>query len=759
MTTACHGSGSGREAHSNYCMGCHEKGNPDFAATEVDFGQSEMDRSACLACHGTGISVTGRYKIGRRWYGALHLSHNRTDECKSCHFWDPRRTEFYAPSVSTPYGLFASEGSVFPTAERAHSVHVNGSWPKQIVFAPAIFCANCHSDTGCDACHGAQAGAEHRAHGNPTSKLVPVNYGALSFTAPLGGGLEARTCDSAGCHVGDSVPSCSSCHADRVANHGFDPVLHTADESCLGTCHDPQLKNEHDAKVPVVGCTTCHATRDAVATPWDRSCTDCHDPIMHASAAPSHVGTDVAARLARNKYNQACSDTSVAPNSGCHNLSNVATLHLGMEDGGCPLCHGAGRAPASECKTCHTAKGTAGYSSSRNVYPASDLQLTAPAVVVPVSPATAWDKLDDPVTAANDGDATHIALTGTGRAVFGYVAPALPASSTITNVTVYYRAKYAGTGVLPANAGVALKVGGSYIETTTVALTNAYPATAVSRVYTLNPSTGASWTVDQVRGVGDGALEGFGVHSTDASPSVRFTQVYAVVNFSVPQYVAPRATTDWYHHNHNKYLLDSADATSNPYFYPGVNPPGGWSAKYYQDCNAACHRSFVGPAWTTYQGKAMWYSLAGQTQGIPETRTLTLDAGTLPEAAQLAFKTRWTFSATADATGVVEASTDGGGSWSPLTGVVHGLSRSMLTTNSPASWGDALYDLGAYAGQPTLIRFRYNMDGVTTAPGWTIDSLTITGASGVHFSDDAETLKPEWSAYQWFRESGAYQKY
>jgi immune inhibitor A len=76
-------------------------------------------------------------------------------------------------------------------------------------------------------------------------------------------------------------------------------------------------------------------------------------------------------------------------------------------------------------------------------------------------------------------------------------------------------------------------------------------------------------------------------------------------------------------------------------------------------------------------------------------------------------------------------------------------------TGTATGWAQATYDLSAYAGQSAKLRFRYE-NGDSTSAGWGFDSLTIGGASGPVFSDDAETLKPDWSNTYWTRAHKAF---
>ena len=76
-------------------------------------------------------------------------------------------------------------------------------------------------------------------------------------------------------------------------------------------------------------------------------------------------------------------------------------------------------------------------------------------------------------------------------------------------------------------------------------------------------------------------------------------------------------------------------------------------------------------------------------------------------------------------------------------------------TGTASGWVPASYDLSAYAGQSVKLRFRY-VNGSSTSAGWAFDNLTISGSSGTVFSDDAETLKPDWTNTFWTRAKGAF---
>jgi hypothetical protein len=55
--------------------------------------------------------------------------------------------------------------------------------------------------------------------------------------------------------------------------------------------------------------------------------------------------------------------------------------------------------------------------------------------------------------------------------------------------------------------------------------------TTISYVYDENPDTNNPWTAEDINGTGSHPLQAFGVYSVDASPQIKLTQVYAVVNY------------------------------------------------------------------------------------------------------------------------------------------------------------------------------------------------------------------------------------
>jgi hypothetical protein len=100
--------------------------------------------------------------------------------------------------------------------------------------------------------------------------------------------------------------------------------------------------------------------------------------------------------------------------------------------------------------------------------------------------------------------------------------------------------------------------------------------------------------------------------------------------------------------------------------------------------------------------------------------------------------------------GVVEISTDGGATWSPVTGPGFYNGATNAVTSAPigagrpafisrnAGWPNFItssVNLGTtYANQQVRIRFRVGADESTGAPGWDIDDITMTGLTNTPFA-------------------------
>ena len=164
-------------------------------------------------------------------------------------------------------------------------------------------------------------------------------------------------------------------------------------------------------------------------------------------------------------------------------------------------------------------------------YPTGDESASGTWTVYPTSPTTKWDKVDE-VTA--DNDSTYIEGASTGAyACSTFSAFDVPAGATISEVRVYYTMRKTGTPV--ASGYPCIKTGTTQrIGTASGNPTQSY--VGYSAAWTTNPATSAAWEVDEVNGTDAETthrLTAFGVGGSDMSPSLRFTQVYCVVTYTI----------------------------------------------------------------------------------------------------------------------------------------------------------------------------------------------------------------------------------
>ncbi|WP_326596871.1 immune inhibitor A domain-containing protein [Streptomyces sp. NBC_01803] len=148
------------------------------------------------------------------------------------------------------------------------------------------------------------------------------------------------------------------------------------------------------------------------------------------------------------------------------------------------------------------------------------------------------------------------------------------------------------------------------------------------------------------------------------------------------------------------------------------------------------------------QGAAQWWS--GSGDDLSNTLSRTVDLSSASDAS-LDLTGWWSTEEGYDFL-YVEASADGGATWTPLEGTADGeplprdsADRSVLTGESG---GDRAlsFPLDAYAGAPAELRFRYQTDGSVAQTGFTADSITVTADGATVFSDDAESGEGDWTA-------------
>jgi immune inhibitor A len=150
-----------------------------------------------------------------------------------------------------------------------------------------------------------------------------------------------------------------------------------------------------------------------------------------------------------------------------------------------------------------------------------------------------------------------------------------------------------------------------------------------------------------------------------------------------------------------------------------------------------------------HSGQYQWYSLRGDDSNTRLTRAFDLRQVT---SATLNYWTWYDIESDWDY-GYVEASTDGGETWTILqtphsattnpSGNAYGPGYTGASGGGPPTWQEESLDLSAYAGQEILIRFEYVTDDAVNRPGWTLDDITIPE---LDFQDDVEAGPNNWQA-------------
>ncbi len=736
------------------CASCHESTEPRIV-TAIE----NQDRT-CGGCHADAGHETG------------HASDFSGQDCADCH----------TPNIQVEHHRSTASSAT----ARCANCHLTPSSVVVDALAGAAWDKKC-AQTGCHV-----TGSATEAHANmtsahdvsdPTPSCIDTGchsgtdlgaiHSAASTDTPSGTRTGCRVC-----HSPNSMPStkeCATCHPDRLAPHGYDAALHESTEGCLVACHTAELKPAHDAEVTAktTACADCHTTLVPGLQPagWSRACDDCHPtvaPSTHLTPGGSHAGSDAFTRAytanfpvrgwyGDSTYAFGCTPSPAAGQVVCHDVGNLATLHEELPDKGCPVCHNEDRttrADANECLTCHgTGWYDPPYSKGTVVKPGSDFSSAGTVTRVGGSGSDNFSTLT-----SNDGATSYLQFASTNaEALFGKGFWWLnPNTTTVTNVQVLFRAMKLTTGTTNSRMTVVLNVGGTtYVSPAAVTNPSTAAYTQYSHTFTTNPKTGVAWTPTDLNDPNSAnGLRAFGVRQTAAdTANIGVTEVLLKVNTPNTSYPQPPRGGGQAHH-YGDYLR--TPETSTGVFSQAI---------YTQYCYDRCHvypntYAYYGQVlgnpsynpFNAYQGDNMWSSLMGDPYGeeySPTTRNLTLKPITLPAGApQLDFMTNYSLG-TGDF-GYVEISTDGS-TWTQLSGTEGGSPVSVYS-GVAGSWRPAVYDLSAYAGQSVSLRFRYTNTAGASNPGWCIDNISISEGGVTVFSDDAETLKPEWDpASHWRR--------
>jgi immune inhibitor A len=149
-----------------------------------------------------------------------------------------------------------------------------------------------------------------------------------------------------------------------------------------------------------------------------------------------------------------------------------------------------------------------------------------------------------------------------------------------------------------------------------------------------------------------------------------------------------------------------------------------------------------------FTGENMWWSDSGDDLENTMTRPVDLSDAT---TAALTLKARYEIEAGFDYL-YVQASTDGGTTWTSLDGTAGGEPFVRTASDQPAisgssdgEWVDVNVPLDAYAGQAIELRFLYDTDGGVAPDGFFADEVSVVADEAPVFTSGAEEGDEGWN--------------
>ncbi len=148
-----------------------------------------------------------------------------------------------------------------------------------------------------------------------------------------------------------------------------------------------------------------------------------------------------------------------------------------------------------------------------------------------------------------------------------------------------------------------------------------------------------------------------------------------------------------------------------------------------------------------FAGTKMYWSGQGDNLDNSAVRDLDLRGKT---SASLSLKSRYDIEADFDYL-YVQASTDGGATWTSLDGTVNGAAFPKDGSGAPAltgtqnNWVDVSVPLTSIVGKAAKIRFRYVTDGGVAPAGFFADDISVTADGANVFTDGAEGTTAGWT--------------
>ena len=262
------------------CLACHAITVPGGASLKVDFAvPGAVNLEKCRACHQSANYLANSHP---HFTGACGNCHNGDD---AFYFAWPGSRAF---PQNTSYGYFLGLTSIDATSGQLHALHSGSGWVESQLSPANPLCSSCHATASCTACHDAPiAHGDHATPRYPGRTLKQAN----GASAPVA----VSTCVDPSCHslaaagTPAFTPSCLSCHAANVNDHGGNHSYTAASDYSEATqtgcansgagCHgSDSSRTDIRSAYDHIGCTSgpCHTSVSKPSVTAPLECAKCH---------------------------------------------------------------------------------------------------------------------------------------------------------------------------------------------------------------------------------------------------------------------------------------------------------------------------------------------------------------------------------------------------------------------------------------------------------------------------------------------------
>lgn len=344
--SACHGSAyhaglpaSHTASASAECTRCHEERLDDGS-------QLAPIHSACSTCHNTSLDLSTKTAecatchavSGTDYHSSMSGKHTFGGMDSSC-----QRVGCHASTLPEEHAEYLTRYPQY--SDSCAMCHLNEE-PGRIPAGATADCADCHT------IHGDIDGIHTSSSSQSCVECHETPF-TLSIHTKADGTPDCDICHSAPAgRIDWSVVTieCGSCHGalSPVDPNHYPLAPHDASaETACNQCHYKDMKLEHFKPTVAVTCVACHEDKvDALAVPWDKTCSACH-PTKHGEQNAKHASSIASCGTAA---------------TGCHDIADAAAIHTKPTGPGCAACHAGPSTPATTTACtdagCHASVGT-----------------------------------------------------------------------------------------------------------------------------------------------------------------------------------------------------------------------------------------------------------------------------------------------------------------------------------------------------------------------------------------------------------------